>query len=90
MAGHVAPTREPLLSRAAITAVVGLAVALGLVTTDVGDALIPVLVALAPVVAAVWTRKHVTPLADPQTNNGIPLVPAAVNAVEDLLPGDES
>lgn len=77
-------TREPLLSRALITAVVGLAVALGLITTDIGDNLVPVLVTLAPIITAVWSRSSVTPVADPKTEDGTALVPAVVDVVGDL------
>ncbi len=77
-------TREPLISRALITAVVGLAVALGLVTTDVGDNLVPVLVTLAPIITALWSRSSVTPIADPRDNDGTQLVPSVVGVVEDL------
>lgn len=85
MAGtRKATSREPLLSRALITAVVGLAVALGLITTDVGDNLVPVLVTLAPIITALWARPVVTPVDDPRDNHGTPLVPSVVDAVRDL------
>lgn len=78
---HSAPTREPLLNRAVITAVVGLAVSLGLITTDVGDQVVVVLAALLPIVVGAWGRQVVTPLSDPKTSGGVPLVPAVVDVV---------
>lgn len=79
-----AAEREPLLSRALITAVVGLAVALGLITTDVGDNLVPVLVTLAPIITALWSRPVVTPVADPRDNNGTKLVPSVIDTVKNV------
>lgn len=82
---HSAPAREPLLNRAVVTALVGLAVALGLITTDIGDQLVVVLVAVLPLVTGVWARRVVTPLSDPRNAGGVPLVPAVVDLV---LPGE--
>lgn len=66
--------REPLINRAVITAALALAVALGLVTTELADALVVVLAAAAPLVVAAWTREKVTPLIDPRDLDGVPLV----------------
>lgn len=76
--------REPLLSRALVTAVVGLAVALGLITTDVGDNLVPVLVTVAPLITAFWARPLVTPVADPRNDRGTKLVPSLIDVVENV------
>lgn len=80
--------REPLLSRALVTAVVGLAVALGLITTDVGDNLVPVLVTVAPLVTAFWTRPLVTPVADPRNAKGTKLVPSLADVVNNVTGTD--
>ena len=79
------PPREPLLNRASITAIVGLVVAVlavfGVhVAGDLPDRLIDVLVLATPVVSPIvlawWSRRHVTPVADPRAEDGTRLVKA--------------
>lgn len=55
--------REPAVLRGIIMAVLGLLAALGIVTTEqvdgIGEALIPVVAFLLPLLQAVWTRMAV-------------------------------
>ncbi len=72
----------------AVTALIAVAVAFGVdITDEQRNAVIGVVVALGPVVAALWTwwaaRKHTTPITDPRTATGERLVPLSdVRAVE--------
>lgn len=75
-------SREPLLNRATITALVNLLVvtigAFGVaVSDDVSQNLVIAITGIAgvlgPLVAAWWARSHVTPLSDPRDNRGNPL-----------------
>jgi len=64
-------TREPLVTRAAIVAVVtaafSLLVAFGVhIDPDVKKAVLALAAALAPVIVAALTRSKVTPVADPR------------------------
>lgn len=45
------------------------------VTTGQRDAILGVLVLLPPLVIWLWARRHVTPVRDPQDNEGNRLVP---------------
>jgi hypothetical protein len=72
--------REPLATTgtvtAAVTAVIALVVAFGVdLTTDQQTAILGVAAVIAPLVVALWTRRKVTPLADPRADSGTPLVP---------------
>lgn len=76
-------TREPLLTRATVVSAVGaLVVILGWfgvsVTDTLSDQLVEVVLAVSvvagPLVHALWARAHVTPVADPLSADGRPLV----------------
>lgn len=73
-------SREPLVTAAGITALVtallGVLVAFGLNLSDTQTAsILGVVAVVAPLVVALVVRGKVTPTADPQTNDGVPLVP---------------
>lgn len=64
-------TREPLVTRASIvaivTAIIGLLVALGVpISDEVKVALLGLVGVAAPIVVALLTRSKVTPVADPR------------------------
>lgn len=76
---------NPVVSRAAVAAVVATAVAMlrvvGVeVPGDIAQIVIDVVVAAVPVVAVVWAavsaRRKVTPITSPKNNQGVPLVPS--------------
>ncbi|WP_412736287.1 hypothetical protein [Krasilnikovia sp. MM14-A1259] len=74
-------SRQPLTSRAAAVAVVGLVVVAlahaGIaIPADIREAVVEVIAVGGPLVAAFWTRRHVTPTASPRAADGTPLVPA--------------
>lgn len=82
----------------AATALLTIAAVLGFVTQEDVDTLVPLLVGVAgavvtlinfvvPKIRAMKARKFVTPLADPQNNQGQKLVPASSAAVNQGLPG---
>ncbi|GAA2843945.1 hypothetical protein Acy02nite_68550 [Actinoplanes cyaneus] len=88
-------SRQPVVSRAAIVAAVGLIVALlshfGIaIPEDIREGVIEVLAVAAPLVAAYWARGHVTPTADPRAEDGTPLVPASTTAGQDATAEDAS
>lgn len=72
--------KEPLITTAAITAVVSallvLLASFGL-ALDAGQvqAILGFIAVVAPIALAFVARKHVTPVADPKDNNGSPLAP---------------
>ena len=71
--------REPLITAGAITgavtAVIALVVAFGVdVTEDQQAAILGVVAVIAPAVVALWSRRKVTPLADPKDTDGTPLM----------------
>lgn len=73
-------TREPILIRAAIigavTSILDLLYLIVPVRDDVRAAISVALNAVAFAVMVVWSRGAVTPLSDPRSANGTPLVPA--------------
>lgn len=76
---HRLPTREPLTSRALVVAVVAVLGLFGVHLTDVfADQIVTALdlvaLLLAPLVTAWWSRRHVTPVADPRADDGRALV----------------
>lgn len=90
---NVPTGREVVITRATVTAVVGLIVSLaaifGLPIDPATQAhLVEVLFVLStvvlPLAAGLWARKDVTPVADPKTKGGTPLVP-----VTEVGAGDE-
>jgi hypothetical protein len=76
---------EPLLTRSTVVTVISVLSAL-LVKTGGGnvsvwlaqnsDSIALIVLTAAPLVTALVSRRHVTPVAAPQTNDGTPLVPA--------------
>lgn len=75
-------SRNPLVSRAAVVAVVALGVVAlrhaGIVVpADLHEALVETIAVAAPLVAAYWARRHVTPTASPRADDGTPLAPVA-------------
>jgi hypothetical protein len=72
--------RQPILNRAAVVAVVGVAVAAlkhyGVVIPDAESGAVVDLVTVGgPLVLAVWAARHVTPVKDPKAADGTPLMP---------------
>lgn len=87
-------SRQPLITRAAIVAVMGLIVAiLGrygvMVPPEIRDHSVEVIAIVGPLVAAYWARRHVTPVADPRDANARPLVPAPMTAIPDATDGGD-
>jgi hypothetical protein len=83
--------RYPILNRAAVVAVVGVAVAAlrhyGVVIPDAESGAVVDLVTVGgPLVLAVWAARHVTPVADPKTAQLVPLVPATPAPVKATAP----
>ncbi|MDG4792710.1 hypothetical protein [Micromonospora sp. WMMD1082] len=81
-------SRQPLLTRAAIIAGLGLLYAtlahFGVILPPaIADAVEPFALAVIPIALAYWGRGHVTPVADPRDADGSPLVPA-------VAPGDSA
>lgn len=73
-------TREPLLKKATwvgiATAVLALLVTLGVdIPASTQAAILAVVAAVVPLVAALWGRGDVTPVADPRDADGNQLVP---------------
>ena len=72
--------REPLVSAASITALVSAVVAVlaafGLdLSQDQTAALVGLVAVVAPLIVALVVRPKVTPVADPRTVDGVPLIP---------------
>lgn len=72
--------REPVLTAGAVvalvTALLAVLAAFGLpLTDDQTTAVVSLISVVAPIVVALLARPKVTPLADPKTNDGTPLVP---------------
>ena len=72
--------KEPLATKsvvvAAVTALIGVVVAFGLpLSTEQQAAILALTAVVAPIVLALFARKDVTPVADPKTDEGEPLVP---------------
>lgn len=85
--------REPLGNRASVTAAVGLVVALlalvgvrvsPLLSDQLVDVLFVVIPVFSPLALAWWARRHVTPVDDPHTVGGMPLLPIAGGLVDDV------
>jgi len=71
--------REPLLKRSAavavVSALIAVLVAFGLpITAEQTNAILGLVAVVAPIVLAYWARRNVTPLADPQNEDGEALV----------------
>lgn len=86
--------RQPLVTRAAIVAVVGLIVAIlgryGIVIPpEIRDHSVEMIAVVGPLVAAYWARRHVTPASDPRDDAGRPLVPAPMTAIPDATDGGD-
>lgn len=72
--------REPLLKKGLWTALAGAVFALALVLgspipLEVQTAILGLIGAVLPIIAAVWARQDVTPVEDPRDADGEPLVP---------------
>lgn len=71
--------REPLVIRGALVgaavALLHVLIALGLVPTGLETSLVVAIDATGTAVLVVWTRGKVTPVADPRSVDGEPLVP---------------
>jgi uncharacterized membrane protein (DUF441 family) len=72
--------REPVLTSASIVALVAALIAVlaafGLpLSDDQTTAVVSLVGVVAPLVVALLSRPRVTPIADPKTDEGIPLVP---------------
>jgi hypothetical protein len=74
-------TREPVRIIGILTTVIiAILTALGqegVISDEVVTNLTNLIVILAPIIAAEIARRLVTPVADPQNNDGVPLIPRA-------------
>lgn len=85
MAAHSSARPQPLLTRAGVVSVISTLSAL-LVHFNGGhvadwlnvnqDLIAGAILAVSPSVTALLTRRHVTPVASPQSADGVPLIPA--------------
>lgn len=87
--------RNPLVNRAVVVAVVALGVVLlrhagVVVPADVHEAVIEAVAVAAPIVAALWARRKVTPTADPRAEDGTPLAPVTPETAPSAIEGDEA